>query len=87
MHEIRARLDQGGHSHVDIFVSGGITPERIREFVYAGAPVSVFAVGYYIAAASPISFTADIKEIDGKAIAKRGRIPGFSVNPRLSQVL
>jgi len=87
VHEIRARLDQGGHSHVDIFVSGGITPERIREFVDAGAPVSVFAVGYYIAAASPISFTADIKEIDGKAIAKRGRIPGLSVNPRLSQVL
>jgi nicotinate phosphoribosyltransferase len=87
VHEIRARLDQGGHSHVDIFVSGGITPERIREFVDADAPVSVFAVGYYIAAASPISFTADIKEIDGKAIAKRGRIPGLSVNPRLSQVL
>lgn len=87
VHEIRARLDQGGHSHVDIFVSGGITPERIREFVDADAPVSVFAVGYYIAAASPISFTADIKEIDGKAIAKRGRIPGLSINPRLSQVL
>ena len=87
VHEIRARLDQDGHSHVDIFVSGGITPERIREFVDAGAPVSVFAVGYYIAAASPISFTADIKEIDSKAIAKRGRIPGLSVNPRLSQVL
>ena len=87
VHEIRARLDQGGYTHVDIFVSGGITPERIREFVDASAPVSVFAVGYYIAAASPISFTADIKEIDGRAIAKRGRIPGLAVNPRLSQVL
>ena len=85
--EVRARLDQGGYTHVDIFVSGGITPERIREFVDASAPVSVFAVGYYIAAASPISFTADIKEIDGHAIAKRGRIPGIIVNPRLSQVL
>jgi nicotinate phosphoribosyltransferase len=87
VHEIRARLDQGGYTHVDIFVSGGITPERIREFVDASAPVSVFAVGYYIAAASPISFTADIKEIDGRAVAKRGRIPGLAVNPRLSQVL
>jgi len=87
VHEIRARLDQGGYSHVDIFVSGGITPERIREFVDASAPVSVFAVGYYIAAASPISFTADIKEIEQRAVAKRGRIPGLAVNPRLSQVL
>jgi nicotinate phosphoribosyltransferase len=87
VHEIRARLDQGGYSHVDIFVSGGITPTRIREFVDASAPVSVFAVGYYIAAASPISFTADIKEIENRAVAKRGRIPGLAVNPRLSQVL
>jgi len=87
VHEIRARLDQGGYSHVDIFVSGGITPDRIREFVEASAPVSVFAVGYYIAAASPISFTADIKEIENRAVAKRGRIPGLAVNPRLSQVL
>ena len=87
VHEIRARLDQGGYSHVDIFVSGGITPDRIREFVDVSAPVSVFAVGYYIAAASPISFTADIKEIETRAVAKRGRIPGVSINPRLSQVL
>ena len=87
VHEIRARLDQGGYSHVDIFVSGGITPDRIREFVDVSAPVSVFAVGYYIAAASPISFTADIKEIETRAVAKRGRIPGVSTNPRLSQVL
>lgn len=87
VHEIRARLDQGGYSHVDIFVSGGITPDRIREFIDVSAPVSVFAVGYYIAAASPISFTADIKEIETRAVAKRGRIPGVSTNPRLSQVL
>ena len=87
VHEIRARLDQGGYSYVDIYVSGGITPDRIREFVDASAPVSVFAVGYYIAAASPISFTADIKEIEQRAVAKRGRIPGLSVNPRLSRVL
>ena len=87
VHEIRARLDQGGYSHVDIFVSGGITPSRIRDFVEAQAPVSVFAVGYYIAAASPISFTADIKAIEDRAIAKRGRIPGLAANPRLSQIL
>ena len=87
VHEIRARLDQGGYSHVDIFVSGGITPDRIREFVEAQAPVSVFAVGYYIAAASPISFTADVKVIEDRAIAKRGRIPGLAANPRLSQIL
>ena len=85
--EIRARLDQGGYNHVEIFVSGGITPDRIRGFAEADAPVNVFAVGYYIASASPISFTADIKEIDGRNVAKRGRIPGLAVNPRLTRVL
>ncbi|MDA1278509.1 MAG: nicotinate phosphoribosyltransferase [Chloroflexi bacterium] len=87
VHEIRARLDQGGYNQVDIFVSGGITPDRIREFVKAQAPVSAFAVGYYIAAASPVSFAADIKEIEGRNVAKRGRIPGLSVNSRLVRVL
>ncbi|MEX0761089.1 MAG: nicotinate phosphoribosyltransferase [Dehalococcoidia bacterium] len=87
VHEVRARLDQAGYNHVDIFVSGGITPDRIREFVEAEAPVSVFAVGYHIAGAPPVSFTADIKEIDGRNVAKRGRVPGASVNARLTRVL
>ena len=58
-----------------------------QQFVEKQAPVSVFAVGYYIAAASPIAFTADIKAIEDRPIAKRGRIPGLVANPRLSQVL
>jgi nicotinate phosphoribosyltransferase len=40
-----------------------------------------------ISSAPPIAFTADIKEIDGKPIAKRGRIPGLSPNPRLARVI
>jgi nicotinate phosphoribosyltransferase len=80
-------LDQAGYNHVDIFVSGGITPERIAEFREAEAPVSVFGVGYHIAAAQPNSFTGDIHEIEGRPMAKRGRIPGLTVNPRLTRVL
>lgn len=87
VHEVRARLDQAGYNHVDIYVSGGITPERIAEFVETQAPVSAFAVGFYIASAQPIAFTADIKEIDGRSVAKRGRIPGSTVNPRLARIL
>jgi nicotinate phosphoribosyltransferase len=87
VHEVRARLDQAGYNHVDIYVSGGITPQRIEQFVETQAPVSAFAVGYYIASAQPIAFTADIKEIDGRSVAKRGRIPGVTVNPRLARIL
>ncbi len=84
--EIRARLDQAGHGHVRIVVSGGLTPERIRHFKEQTAPADSFAVGSYISGASPVDFTGDIKEIDGRPIAKRGRIPGVTPSPRLKVV-
>jgi nicotinate phosphoribosyltransferase len=86
VHEVRARLDQAGFSHVKIVVSGGLNPERIQSFKDAGAPVDSYAVGSYISGATPIDFTGDIKEIDGEPIAKRGRIPGLTDSPRLRQV-
>jgi len=84
--EIRARLDQEGYGHVTIVVSGGLTPDRIRYFKDKGAPVDSFAVGSYISGATPIDFTGDIKVIDGRPIAKRGRIPGVTESPRLKQL-
>ena len=86
VHEVRARLDQAGFTHVKIVVSGGLSPDRIRYFQESAAPVDSFAVGSYISGAAPIDFTGDIKEIDGRAIAKRGRIPGLTPSPRLSLV-
>jgi nicotinate phosphoribosyltransferase len=84
--EVRARLDQAGFGHVKIVASGGLTPERIQFFKDAGAPVDSYAVGSYISGATPIDFTGDIKEIDGRPIAKRGRIPGRTDSPRLKTV-
>jgi nicotinate phosphoribosyltransferase len=81
--EVRARLDIEGFQHVKIVVSGGLNPERITYFKEQGAPVDSYAVGSYISGATPIDFTGDIKEIDGKPIAKRGRIPGITESPRL----
>jgi len=84
--EVRARLDQAGFGHVRIVVSGGIDPARIRYFVERQAPVDSFGVGSAISGAAPIDFTADIKEIEGLSVAKRGRIPGITNNPRLERV-
>ncbi len=84
--EVRARLDLAGHPHVKIVVSGGLDAERIAYFKEAGAPVDSFAVGSAISDASPIDFTGDLKEIDGRPIAKRGRIPGRTDNPRLQRI-
>jgi len=85
--EVRARLDLAGFKHVKIFVSGGINPERITYFLESGAPVDGFGVGRYISGAKPIDFTADLHEVEGKPIAKRGRIPGITPNPRLKRVM
>ena len=86
VHEVRARLDQEGYQHVRIVISGGLNPDRIEYFKEAAAPVDSYAVGSYISGASPIDFTGDIKEIDGRPIAKRGRIPGITDSPRLKAV-
>ena len=83
--EVRSRLDQAGHAHVAIVVSGGVTPDRIRTLRAAGA--ALFGVGSYISAAAPIEMTMDIKEVNGKPIAKRGRIPGCEINERLKKIL
>ena len=80
--EVKARLVQAGYPHVRIFVSGGITTERIIQLSEAGA--DAFGVGSYISRASPIDMTMDVKEVEGKPTAKRGRIPGITESPRLA---
>lgn len=84
--EVRARLDQAGYQHVKIVVSGGIDPARIRLFREQGAPIDALGIGSAISAAPPIDFTGDIKAIEGKPVAKRGRIPGITPNPKLKKV-
>jgi nicotinate phosphoribosyltransferase len=85
--EVRARLDLAGFNQVKIFVSGGLDLERITYFLDNEAPVDGFGVGSYISGARPIDFTADLHEIEGKPMAKRGRIPGITPNPRLKRVM
>ena len=79
--EVRARLDMEGFSFVKIFVSGGLYPEKIKQLSEAGA--DAFGIGSYISGASAIDMTMDLKEIEGKPIAKRGRIPGRVKNSKL----
>ncbi len=79
--ELRFRLDQAGYGHVGIFVSGGLTPDRIAELREAGA--TGFGVGSYIAAAPPLDMTMDLKEVNGRPVAKRGRLPGITPTANL----
>jgi nicotinate phosphoribosyltransferase len=83
--EIRARLDLAGFTQVKIFASGGITLERMPGLTEAG--VDAFGVGSFISRAPAIDMTMDLKEVDGRAIAKRGRIPGLTGTERLKRFL
>ncbi|HHY59428.1 MAG TPA: nicotinate phosphoribosyltransferase [Clostridia bacterium] len=83
--EVRYRLDLQGFQQVGIFVSGGLTPERIRILSEAGA--AAFGVGSYISAAPPIDMTMDLKVVNGQPVAKRGRLPGLTPSERLERIL
>ncbi len=83
--ELRARLDQKGYKNVKIIVSGGLYPEKISELADAG--VDAFGVGSFISDAKPIDMTMDIKEVNGRPIAKRGRIPGIIENHKLVKMI
>ena len=84
--QVRARLDASGGKHSRILVSGGLDVNRIREFVETNCGVDGFGVGSAITSASPIDFTMDIKEVEGRPTAKRGRVPGMRENARLKKV-
>lgn len=82
--ELRERLDMAGYPNVKIFATGGLTPDRVRELAAAGA--DAFGVGSYISGAPAIDMTMDLKEVDGKPVAKRGRIPGATPNVSLQRM-
>ena len=85
--EIRDKLEKLNFGHVEIFVSGGLNPDQIRNFRKAGSPIGGYMVGSYISSADPNNFTADIREIEGRPVARKGRIPGRLDGPRLDRVI
>jgi nicotinate phosphoribosyltransferase len=83
VHAVRDALDDAGHPHVRIVVSGGFTAERIRRFEAAGVPVDAYGVGSSLIRGAN-DFTADVVMVDGRPCAKVGR--GLKPNPRLEPV-
>lgn len=83
--EIRWRLDLAGFRNVNIIATGGLTPERIKLMNEAGA--DVYGVGSYITSGAQRDMTMDLKMVNGKPVAKRGRLPGIIPNPKLKRVL
>lgn len=71
--EIRWELNLRGYGHIQIFVSGGIDEKRILSL---NPVVDAYGVGTSIINARVIDFAMDIVEIDGRPLAKRGKMSG-----------
>ena len=72
--EVRWELDIRGHKGAKIYVSGGISEEKIPELIEAGA--DGFGIGTSLSNAPTIDFAFDIVEMEGKPVAKRGKFSG-----------
>jgi len=71
--EVRWELDAAGREEVDIFVSGGLGVDDLRDLrdIADG-----FGVGSAISNADPVDFGLDIVAVDGEPVSKRGKLSG-----------
>jgi len=71
--EVRWELDIRGYEDIGIIVSGGLDESSVRSLKNL---VDGFGVGTSISNAKTIDYAMDIVEVDGKPIAKRGKLSG-----------
>ena len=64
---VRAILDDGGLTAVQIFASGDLDEYRIEELMAAGAPIDAFGVG------TQLGTSGDAPHVRGGVQARRGR--------------
>lgn len=72
--EVKWELGLRGRGDVKVIVSGGLDDTNIPPLVEAGA--DGFGVGTSISDAPVIDFAMDIVEIEGRPVAKRGKLGG-----------
>lgn len=71
--EVRWELDLRGFRHVQLIASGGLDEEAIRALnPYADG----YGIGTAISSAQVLDFAMDLVEIDGRPMAKRGKLSG-----------
>ena len=74
---LRKALDDEGFNHVKIVVSSGFDVEKVSLFTKEKAPVDTYGIGGSLIKCTR-SFTGDVVNINGKAMAKEGRKEMFS---------
>jgi nicotinate phosphoribosyltransferase len=73
LQEVRWELDLRGYRHVKLFVSGGIDETHIPQL---NPLVDAYGIGTSISNAPVVDFAMDITEVEGKPMAKRGKLSG-----------
>lgn len=73
MREVRWELDLRGYKNVKIFLSGGIHESDILRY---NPLADAYGIGTAISSAPAVDFSMDIIEIDGRPVAKRGKMSG-----------
>lgn len=86
LQRIRSQLELAGFPRVKIFVGGDVTVEKILNWREQQAPLDGYLVGNAIALAPPLPFTVELRECDGKPLARRGQTPGTTPSPRLQRI-
>jgi nicotinate phosphoribosyltransferase len=73
MKEVRWELDLRGYKNVKIFLSGGIHEGDIQRY----SPIAdAYGIGTAISSAPAVDFSMDIIEVEGRPLAKRGKMSG-----------
>jgi nicotinate phosphoribosyltransferase len=73
LQEVRWELDLRGFQRVKLYVSGGLDEKAIAEL---NPLVDAYGVGTAISNAEVLDFAMDIVEVEGKPLAKRGKMSG-----------
>jgi len=73
LEEVRWELDLRGYGRIKLFVSGGLNEDDI---IKLNPVVDGYGIGTSISNARVVDFAMDIMEIEGKPIAKRGKMSG-----------
>ncbi|AGX89227.1 nicotinate phosphoribosyltransferase [Mycoplasma parvum] len=81
--KLRESLDSFGGKHVKIYISSGLTPEKIKEFIDEKVRVDGFGVGQFLTHIN-IFFTGDLVKLGDKKISKFGR--SYRENKRLIEI-
>jgi len=86
-HLVRKILNDGGHPHIKILVSGGLDEYRLADLTAGAAPIDGFGIGTSMNVSADVPYLDYVYKLEEYAgVAKRKRSAGKSTWPGRKQV-